>query len=310
MAQRLFLAGMGLVLAFGLALLLVSRAPAHRASSPSATPNAPQGQPPSVASEGAGFVGVIVADNSVDVSARFEGVLESVEVRVGDLVRKGGVLARQDVRSVQHELSITQASLQAARAEEEVARLTLTSAQETLQRGGDPKLVNMGAISEEEQAKLRYAEKMAAAKLSAAQAQVRNQEARVEQLQLRVSEATIRAPFDARVSMRYVDPGALVSAGRPIVHLLREGPQVVRFAIPEDAAPGVSVGTPVRIGVRGRELRLRGRVENVAPEVDAASRMVLAIASVAQEEGAQLPFGSVVQVSVEQGAWVGQHPGQ
>jgi multidrug resistance efflux pump len=196
------------------------------------------------------------------------------------------------------------------RAEEEVARLALMAAQETLQRGGNERLVSLGAMSEEEVARLRFAEKTAAAKLAAAQAQVQSHQARVEQLRLRLAEGTVRAPFEATVSVRYLDPGALVTSGRPILHLLADGAQQVRFAISEAHAPGVRVAHRVWLELRGQPTRLEGRVESVSPEVDSASRMVLAIASVAPQPGFRLPLGSVVRVRVEQQAPVGTLPVQ
>lgn len=310
MTQRLMLAGLGFLLVTGLVLLLVTRSPEPPQPPPAAAADTLPGTRAPGSAADSGFIGVVVAHGSVDIAASFAGRMEHVDVRVGNKVRKGSVLARQDVRSLQHELSITQAGLQAARADEEVAQLSLTQAQETLRRGGDPKLVSLGALSAEELAKLSYAEKMAVAKLRAAQAQVFNQQARVEQLQLRISEATLRAPFDATVSMRYLDPGTTVNTGTAVVRLLSDGPQVVRFAIPEEASERVRVGSRVRLEVRGQEHARHGRVDNVSPEVDAASRMVLAMASVDSDEGASLPFGSVVRVVVDEGERVGRRSGE
>lgn len=300
MSQRLFIVGTGLVLTAGLGVLLVHRAPPG--PKPSVVPPvaAPAESRPAPSREGPGFIGVIVAGGSVDISAKFDGRLEQVAVRVGDRVRKGDVLARLDVQPVQHELAIASAELEAMRAEEEIAKLALQAAQESQQRGGGEKLIALGAMSEEEQARLRFAEKTAAAKAAAARAQVQSREAQVEQLKLRLAEATVRAPFDGTVSMRYLDPGTLVTSGRPLVHLLADGDQQVRFAIPESLAPGVAEGAPVLLDVPGAPARLEGRVENLAPEVDSASRMVLAIASVTQRPGQRLPQGTVVRV------WVGQ----
>ncbi|WNG61981.1 efflux RND transporter periplasmic adaptor subunit [Archangium gephyra] len=255
--------------------------------------------PVSVAVGPVSFVGVIVADGSVDVSSKFDGRLERLSVEVGDLVRKGQELARLDVQALRHELALAEAGLEGVRAEAEVAQLSLAEARETLARGGDPKLVSLGAISQEEQAKLRYGEQTALARLSVAQARVRTQQAQVELLRLRVAEAVIPAPFDGRVSMRYLDAGSLVTAGRPILHLLREGPQKVRFAIPEESVSRILVGMPVRIQVRPGSPPLEGRVENLAPEVDSVSRMVLAIASLGALVQERLPSGTVVRVQEE-----------
>jgi RND family efflux transporter MFP subunit len=310
MARRLFIAGVGLVLLTSLLLLRVR--PSEPSTPPPAPPSAATQAPSSpelLEGEHAGFIGVIVAEGSVAISAKFDGRLEQVAVQVGDSVRKGDVLARLDTAPLQHELAIATADLQAARAEEEVAKLAHQSAQEALQRGGDSRLLSLGAISEEEQAKLRFAEKTGVAKLAAAQALVQSHQARVEQLRLRLSEATLRAPFDARVSMRYLDPGTLVSAGLPIVHLLADGGQQVRFAIPELLAPRVIAGAAVVLGVQGSGIRLEGRVERVSPEVDPASRMVLAIASVVPQSGTRLPPGTAVRVWVVPGAQASSVPG-
>ncbi|MFY0565277.1 efflux RND transporter periplasmic adaptor subunit [Archangium lansingense] len=304
MSQRLVIVGTGVVLLAGMGMLLVHRTPAS--PPPLAVPAeaAPAEARPAPSGEGPGFIGVIVAGGSVDISAKFDGRLEHVAVRVGGRVRKGEVLARLDVQPIQHELAIAQADLEAMRAEEEVAKLALLSAEESLQRGGNEKLAALGAMSEEERARLRFAEKTAAAKVAAAKAQVQSYQAKVEQLRLRLSEATLRAPVDGTVSMRYLDPGALVSTGRPLVHLLADGVQQVRFAIPEAHALRVTEGASVLIDVKGAPERLEGVVESVSPEVDTASRMVLAIANVTPRPGQRLPLGTVVRVWVVPGAQV------
>lgn len=310
MSQRLIILGTGCLLLMGLVLL--------RARPSSVTEGTPMPAPAVAApaearttptQPGPGFIGIIVAGGSVEVSAKFDGRLEQVMARVGDRVHKGEVLARLDTQPLQHELAIATADVQAARAEEEVARLALVAAQEALKRGGDTRLVSLGAMSEEEQARLRFAEKTASAKLAAAQAQVQSREAQAEQLRLRLSEASVRAPFDAQVSMRYLDPGALVTPGLAIVHLLADGAQQVRFAIPEALAPGVEAGARVRLEVTGQPTHLEGVVERVSPEVDTASRMVLAIASVPARPGPRLPLGTVVRVWVTSGDAVGSLAG-
>ena len=294
MAQRFFSVGLGLLLVAGLVALLVGwprvsrEAPAPAAPAPAPVPTAlPAGGGP-------GFLGVVIAEGSVDVAARFDGRLRGVEVQVGDRVRRGEVLARLEEQPLRHELSITEADLRAARAEEDVARISLAEARESLERGGGDRLVGLGAVSAEEQARLRFAEQRAQARLETASAQVQRHQARVEQLRLQLSEAVLTAPFDGRVSMRYLDPGALVKAGQPVVHVLGEAQRKVRFGVPEEHR--LEVGMPVLLQVRGEEGLLSGRVEHVAPEVDTASRLVLLIASVAPGSERPLPFGAVVRV--------------
>ncbi|XXF76341.1 efflux RND transporter periplasmic adaptor subunit [Myxococcaceae bacterium GXIMD 01537] len=244
----------------------------------------------------AGFIGVIVAEGAVDVAAKGEGLLEQVDVRVGDEVRQGAVLARLDTAELRRELAVAQASLQAAQAEAGVSRIALEETRERVKRRADPQQLALGVISEEELATARYQEQTADARLRVAEAQTQQRQAQVEQLQQRLSDAQVRAPFDGRVAMRYLDAGAQVTAGRPIVHLIRSGARQVRFAIPEDAVARVTAGLPVEVEVPRLARALRGRVENVSPEVDAAARMVLAVASLEEPREAPVPSGLEVRV--------------
>ncbi|WP_404369589.1 efflux RND transporter periplasmic adaptor subunit [Corallococcus coralloides] len=249
-----------------------------------------------------GWLGVIVAGGSVDVAARLEGTLERVDAQVGDTVRQGAVLARLDTRALQRELAVAQASLQAGEAEQHIAAIALTETRERLQRRSDPKQLALGALSEEELATARYQEQTAVARLRAAEAGVAERKARVAQIAQKLSDAAVVAPFDGQVAIRYLDTGAMVAPGRALFHLIRTGAQQVRFAVPEDQAAGLTRGTRLSVEVPSRGQVLEGRVENLAPEVDAASRMVLAIASVSHEAGAPVPSGVVVRVFVQKGA--------
>jgi RND family efflux transporter MFP subunit len=305
MARRAFAAALGVVLVGALlALLLARRKAEQEAYVPSTRPAeraeraGERGPAPARLGE---MPGVVVAAESVDVTATSEGRLEAVPVQVGDAVRRGAVVARLEVKPLERELEMAEAALLAARADEQVAALTLSESQERLERRSEPKQLSVGALSVEELATARYQERMAAARLEVARAQVKEREARVGQLRQRLGEALLAAPFDAVVARRYVDPGARVAGGQPIVHLLRQGAPRVRFALPEEQATRVLVGTPLRVSVPHLSLSLPGQVLHVAPEVDTASRRVLAIAQVEAPEGTRIPTGLVVRVSVEGG---------
>jgi multidrug resistance efflux pump len=127
---------------------------------------------------------------------------------------------------------------------------------------------------------------------------VQEQEVRVGQLRQQVVEASLRAPFDGVVAGRFVHPGALARAGQPLIHLLRQGKPQVRFAIPAEQLPSVSVGQTVEITVAERELRLAGTVAQLAPQVDVSTLMVFALANIEMNEGLAVPAGTAVRVRV------------
>ncbi|MBZ4329959.1 efflux RND transporter periplasmic adaptor subunit [Corallococcus sp. AS-1-12] len=243
------------------------------------------------------FLGVLISTEAVELAPRVEGRLESIKVHVGDPVRASEVVAVLDTAVEQRELAIAKAELLSARASAEVATLAVEQAAERLRRRQDPQQLSLGALSEEELATTQYERRMALAKLDAARAEVQESEARVAQYQQRISEASLRAPFEGVVAGRYADPGALVRSGQAVIHLLRGGKRQVRYAVPEAQAGEVRVGQRVRVQSQGLGARLTGRVAHVAPEVDAASRMLFVVADL--DGTSELPSGAVVQVSAE-----------
>lgn len=227
----------------------------------------------------ASFLGVVIPHDSVDVTSKFEGRLERVTVDVGAHVSKGAVLALLDVRQLEQDLAAAKATLQSSRADEQAAGLALAEAREKKGRYFTPRSLELGVYSQEELATIRYQESTALARLEAAHARTREQEARLVQLQQNVSEAALVAPFDGVVATRPVSPGARVAAGQPILRLLGTGGRKIRFAVPENQARQLEPGAPLKLSIDQPGLTLAGRVESIAPEVDAAARMVFAVAS-------------------------------
>jgi RND family efflux transporter MFP subunit len=259
---------------------------------------APRPQAP----EGASWLGVVIPEEAVDISSRLEGRLESIKAQVGDKVAQGTVLAVLDVRGLKQELAMSEAELLSVRAELQVAELSLTEARERLARRSEPRQLSLGAVSQEEVAEARYQEQLAAVRLESARAKVQQQEAHIIQLQQNIAEAALRAPFEGVIASRKVDAGALVRSGQVLLHLLRAGSQRVRFAVPEQHARQLAVGQQVRVALADKAEVLVGRVSHVAPEVDSASRMVFAVATldmVGSPASPPLPAGTVVRVTAE-----------
>lgn len=226
------------------------------------------------------FLGMIIAPETVDVTSQLEARLTEVRVRAGDHVARGDVLARLDTRSARHELAIAAAELATARSERDRARLELAEDQERLARRQavvELPTQTVGTVSDEEVASSRYEQRKAAVKVAAAQAEVSSKAAHLAELRMLLAEGAVRAPFAGTVAARYADVGSLIHKGTPIVRLIESGELRVRFAIPEERANSVAVGDPVQIAAAG--LTLSGVVEKLAPEIDAASRMIFAEAS-------------------------------
>lgn len=280
--------------AVALAFICAGVAEAQSGEVPPPVPVSDGGAPRSGAP--ASFLGVVIPHDSVDLSSKFEGRLDSLEVDVGDRVRKGDVLARLDVRPLEQDLAAAKATLQGARAEAQAAGLALAEAREKKSRYFTPRSLELGVYSQEELATVRYQESTALARLEAARARSREQQARVVELEQNVGEAVLVAPFDGVVATRPVSPGARIAAGQPIVRVLGTSGRKIRFAVPEDQARQLEPGSRLRLSIDQPGLSLGGRVESITPEVDAAARMVFAVAAFDEPPPSTVATGMVAHV--------------
>lgn len=242
-------------------------APLPPAAPPTASATAPVASRPARK----GWIGVVVAREMVDVTADSNGRLLSVAVEIGDRVRRGDRIASLDTSLIAQDLEMARSSLRASEADQKRAADELAEARARDER----RQANPDFFSKEDLAEVALRAKTAASAYEVAEARVAEQRARVRQLEAGLAQNVIRAPFDGRVAERFADPGALVGPGTPVVRLISAGELIVRAAIPPEEARTLSVGTPVTATVRTMSLRIPGTIARVAPEVDAASQMVL-----------------------------------
>ena len=241
--------------------------PEPAAAPPAAAPAAA----PQPAPDRKGWIGVVVASKSVDVTADSQGRLQAVHVSIGDQVRRGDRIATLDTSLAAQDLEMARSSLRATEADERRAADELAEARARNER----RVANPDFFSKEDLAESALRAKTAASALEVARSRTAEQQARVRQLQTTLSRNEVRAPFDGRVAERFADPGALVGPGTPVVRIISAGDLLVRAAVPPEEARKLAVSTPVTATVRNLGLRIPGAVQRIAPEVDAASQMVM-----------------------------------
>jgi RND family efflux transporter MFP subunit len=142
------------------------------------------------------FTGTLAAIESVEVRARVEGFLQSIDFTVSADVKKGDRLFTIDPAPFQ-------AALDAAEAELAASRATLQQAQWDLERFEN--LAQRQATTPKELQDARTTVAMADAAVKSAQA-------RVDRAQLDLGYTDIRSPIDGRVGRNLVDVGNLVGA--------------------------------------------------------------------------------------------------
>jgi RND family efflux transporter MFP subunit len=246
-----------------------------------------------------GWIGVLVARESVDVKADSPGRLRSMHVSIGDSVKRGDPIATLDPSLAAQDLEMARAALRGAQADQHRAADELAEARARDER----RQKNPDFFSKEDLAQAVLQAKTAASAYEVARSRAAEQATRVRQLETSLSRNEIRAPFDGRVAERFADAGAVVDPGTRLVRLISAGDLLVRAAVPPEEARRLKEGEAVTVTVRTLGLRIPGTLQRIAPEVDAASQMVLVeihLAPTPAIEG-RLQTGLVVDVVPRQG---------
>ncbi len=194
------------------------------------------------------FTGTTEPINMVDVRARVEGFLDSIEFEEGKAVKKGDLLFRIDPRPFEAALAqaeagvrLAQARLASGRAEENRALAEVANANAQLTRAN--KAAASGAITASEIDILKTAVLTARAGVEAAKAAIASAEAEiaagnalVTQAKLDLQYTEVRSPIDGRAGRRLVDVGNLVGSGDStlLTKLVQYDPIYAFFTINEN----------------------------------------------------------------------------
>lgn len=217
----------------------------------------------------------ILLTPTVELSARLDAKLETVNVRVGDQVKAGDVLAQLDTTVQKHEVAAAEAALKASRAETWQASVAVAQAKDRqARRNGVVKVggTEMAIASSEEQASAKFDSAAARGRLSSAAATAEERRAHVAQLRAFLEEATLRAPFDGTIAARYYEPGGQVRGGSSILRIVGGGSVRSRFAVPENETGRVQLGSRVALEWEGN--RREAVVDRISPEIESASGTV------------------------------------
>jgi RND family efflux transporter MFP subunit len=184
--------------------------------------------------------------------------LSDVRVNVGDIVRKGQVLAVFAAESVNADVDQARAALQEAQA-------NAAAAQSDAKRARN--LESSGALSEQQVVQYLTAERTANARVAAAKATLAQQ-------QLRLRYTQVVAPDSGVISARSATVGAVVGVGAELFRMIRQGRLEWRAEVIAAELARVKPGTKALVkAASGSELR--GTVRMVAPTVDAQNRTAL-----------------------------------
>jgi HlyD family secretion protein len=270
--------------------------------------------------------------------------VETLTVKRGDRVEPGKELVRLETRDAAIAVAQAEAALATAKAQladlqlgkrpEEIAVLeaTLTSneaqadqARRVLERTQD--LFRRGAATQAqldaartqvqvEEAMIGQAKaQLAVAKLPArpetivaAENQVKQAEATLDQAKWRLSKRVLVSPSAGRIDDVIRDPGDIAGPSAPVLSLLPDGAVKLKLYVPEEAFSGLKVGSKLAVRCDGCAAGLSATVSYISPEpeftppviysLENRQKLVYLVEARPEGEGTRLQPGQIVDVEL------------
>lgn len=200
-------------------------------------------------------VASLVAVQGVVVSAEMTGKVVQIAFEPGKMVRAGDLLVQQDIAA-------ETAQLRSAEATVALTKVTLERAR---------KLFTQKTSSQSE--------------YDNADAQYKQAVAQADNMRALIAKKTIRAPFTGVLGIRLVNLGQILSAGEAIVSLQALDPIFVNFSLPQQQLARIRPGLSVRVKTDALPGQvIEGTITAINPQVETATRNIMAQATVANTE--------------------------
>lgn len=199
--------------------------------------------------------------------------LAQVRVNVGDVVKKGDILAVFSKETVAADVAQSEAALMEAQA-------NTVEAVGNANRARD--LASSGALSQQEITRYLAAEGAGKARVASAQANLTAQK-------LRLKYTNVVAPDNGIISARSATVGSVVGVGAELFRMIRQGRLEWRAEVTATELTRIKPGASVRVkAANGSELT--GTVRMIAPTVDMQTRTALVYVDLPPSLSASAPF--------------------
>jgi membrane fusion protein (multidrug efflux system) len=226
--------------------------------------------------------GSVQAVSQATVRAKLSAEVRRVLVREGDRVTAGQTVAEFDTAQLRAQLAERSATYESAKAQ-------LATTERT--RQANAQLVKQNFISQNafDTADSAYQAQLAA--VAAARAQL-------EQTQLLLADAVVRAPISGTVAKRNVQPGEKVGFDAALLSIVDLSELEVQAQVPVSDVARLRKGMPAQVKIEGlAERGFAGRLERINPSTEPGTRTINIYVSLPNEE-ALLRAGMFARVSV------------
>jgi RND family efflux transporter MFP subunit len=203
--------------------------------------------------------GTVQAISQATVRSKVSAEVRTIAVREGDRVRAGQVVAEFDTAHLRMQLAERQATLESTRAQ---------LAQTERTREVNAQLVKQNFISQNAFDTADAAHRAQIAAVAVAQAQL-------DQTQLLLGDAVVRAPIGGLVAKRHVQPGEKVTFDAPLLSIVDLAQLEVQAQAAVSDIAQVTTGSRAQVEIEGLADRtFAGRVDRINPSAEPGSRTI------------------------------------
>lgn len=203
--------------------------------------------------------GALKATQTALVKARVAGELMDLNVREGDAVQAGQVIARIDPTESQARWRQAQQQADSAKAQLDIAQKQYDNNQALVQQG----FISQTALQTSQMS------------LNGARAGHQSALATADVARKALDDTTLKAPIAGQVAQRLAQPGERVGVDARVVEIVNLGQFELEAALPAEDAARVRQGMPAQLRVEGLAEPVAATVLRINPSTQAGSRSVL-----------------------------------
>lgn len=193
------------------------------------------------------FSGTAQSSKETRLSFKVSGKLDKLNVKVGDVVRTGQLIARIDETDYNVQYQQSQANMKSVETQIKSANSQLINSRATYLRVEKLYENNSVSLSEYEAAKSAY--ELAQAAYDASLAQASASERQVESAKNQVTYSYLKAPYTGVITSLMVEENELVNAGTPIVTISSMINPEISVGVPEKFISRISKEQHVEISL-------------------------------------------------------------
>jgi RND family efflux transporter MFP subunit len=226
--------------------------------------------------------GQVEAATSANISTRIMGYITRINVKVGDKVSKGQLLAtisNQDIlaKRAQTEAMIAEAEAAYKSAQKDYERFTTLYKQQS------------ASAKELDNISLQYTS--AQSRLESAR-QIRNE------VNASLNYTSLTAPFAGVITQKLADAGSMANPGMPILTLEQSGTYQVSAAVPENAILQIHQGSSATINISAVNKTFTGTIAQISQSSQLSGGQYIIKLDIPDQEKKELLAGMYANVSI------------